>query len=132
MLDWRTSPRPDRPPIAMLGLLPDAGPLDRARFPCNAAAPSVRVEWQDERRSCTRSVHRPCDGFSMSSLLEDDFRQLARRLREASAKAAEPAIAEPLESLKRASLEIGEAWSGSSIGYHARVYYDGFNAPPAG
>lgn len=27
---------------------------------------------------------------------------------------------------------IGRAWSGSNIGYHACVYYDGFQPPPPG
>jgi Predicted nucleotide-binding protein containing TIR-like domain len=34
--------------------------------------------------------------------------------------------------LKEASLQVGEAWSGSSIGYQARVYYEDFAPPPPG
>ena len=37
-----------------------------------------------------------------------------------------------LERLTTASIAVGEAWSGSPIGYHARVYYVDFAPPPAG
>jgi predicted nucleotide-binding protein len=29
-------------------------------------------------------------------------------------------------------MKVGAAWSGSAIGYHARVYYEGFDEPPPG
>ena len=68
----------------------------------------------------------------MSPGLADEFSALASRLRQISEEASEPAIVEPLERLKAASLEIGEAWSGSPIGYQARVYYENFAPPPPG
>lgn len=39
---------------------------------------------------------------------------------------------EPLKRLFGAATTVGRAWSGSSIGYHANVYYEGFQPPPPG
>jgi len=36
------------------------------------------------------------------------------------------------DSLEHAANEIDRSWSGSNIGYHARVYYRGFQPTPAG
>lgn len=38
----------------------------------------------------------------------------------------------PLEALETAAELVGRAWSGSSLGYQANVYYAGFQAPPPG
>lgn len=43
--------------------------------------------------------------------------------------AAVKSIAVPIV---QASRDIGLSWSGSFLGYHALVYYEGFRAPPAG
>ena len=37
---------------------------------------------------------------------------------------------EPLKRLGEAATTVGRAWSGSSLGYHANVYYEGFQPPP--
>jgi predicted nucleotide-binding protein len=39
---------------------------------------------------------------------------------------------ETLERLKEISNTIGKSWSGSWLGYQARVYYAGFEVPPSG
>ena len=44
----------------------------------------------------------------------------------------EPPIREPMEALRAASERVGRAWSGSWLGYHALVYYDGLAPPPPG
>ena len=41
-------------------------------------------------------------------------------------------ITEPLRQLLQAAEEIGKAWSGSWIGYHANVYYKGLKPRPPG
>ena len=37
-----------------------------------------------------------------------------------------------LDALEKAAKTIGKAWSGSSLGYHSRVYYADFQPPPPG
>ena len=68
----------------------------------------------------------------MSGSEAEELSELAVRLREVATKVSDPEIAEPLERLTTASIAVGEAWSGSPIGYHARVYYADFAPPPAG
>lgn len=38
----------------------------------------------------------------------------------------------PIELLQEEAERIGRGWSGSSLGYHANVYYEGLTEPPAG
>ena len=56
---------------------------------------------------------------------QEDLQSIADRI------AAEP-VAGPLAALKRTGTEIGEAWSGSFLGYHALVYYKDLKPPPPG
>ncbi len=37
-----------------------------------------------------------------------------------------------LERLRDAANEVAKAWSGSNIGYHATVHYEGLEPPPPG
>ena len=37
-----------------------------------------------------------------------------------------------LDALKAAAIAVGKTWSGSWLGYHANVYYAGFQLPPPG
>lgn len=37
-----------------------------------------------------------------------------------------------MKALETAAKEVGKAWSGSSLGYHASVYYDGLRPAPPG
>lgn len=41
-------------------------------------------------------------------------------------------IREQFEALREAASEVGRSWSGSNLGYHARVYYRDFQPVPAG
>ena len=44
----------------------------------------------------------------------------------------QPEIREPLRQLENAANEISRAWSGSWLGYHANVYYEGLRPRPPG
>jgi len=53
--------------------------------------------------------------------------------REQQAQEAESSdVREPLKRLEEAATAIGKAWSGSWLGYHARVYYHDLQPPPPG
>jgi hypothetical protein len=67
-----------------------------------------------------------------SASLAEELRALAVHLRQTAAEASEAATAGPLESLRAAAVSVGASWSGSAIGYHARVYYRDFRPPPPG
>lgn len=41
-------------------------------------------------------------------------------------------IIDGLSTLEKAAIDVGKAWCGSSLGYHAFVYYGGLSAPPPG
>jgi predicted nucleotide-binding protein len=56
--------------------------------------------------------------------------QLADTAAAARARLQEQAISEPLRMLRQVCDEIGRAWSGSNIGYHATVYYAGLQPKP--
>jgi len=47
-------------------------------------------------------------------------------------RAEMPEFKDPLEALDQAANEVGEAFCGSWLGYHARVYYAGLQHPPPG
>src|ERR1022692_3063075 len=68
----------------------------------------------------------------MADSLPDQLRAEANELDTQAAKARDSQVELPLQSLENAAREVGAAWSGSSMGYHATVYYQGFQPPPAG
>src|SRR6266487_1545813 len=43
-----------------------------------------------------------------------------------------PDISEPTGRLQSAAVQVELVWSGSNIGYHSRMYYEGFAVPPPG
>lgn len=61
-----------------------------------------------------------------------DLIDLADRLDPLVASFEGAAFQKDLARLRTAAKEIGRAWSGSNLGYHSRVYYGAFEAPPAG
>jgi predicted nucleotide-binding protein len=61
-----------------------------------------------------------------------ELQELAERARECEAVGREAAVAEPLKRLDEACAKVHDAWSGSSFGFHARVYYAGLQPPPPG
>ena len=61
-----------------------------------------------------------------------ELRSIAETLEELHQRGQEDEIQRPLQDLKEAAEEIGEASSGSWIGYHAHVYYRNLQPPPPG
>jgi len=57
---------------------------------------------------------------------------IAKKLEAATAAGDAATISVPLKSLGDAAEQFGQSFSGSWLGYHSRVYYDGFQSPPAG
>jgi len=57
---------------------------------------------------------------------------IAERLRASTATGGARDIAEPIRRLQDAATAVGAAWSGSPLGYQARVYYTAFESVPAG
>jgi predicted nucleotide-binding protein len=62
---------------------------------------------------------------------EDLFR-LAEQLEAAAATANTEDIEQPLKALQDAAYQVGQAFSGSWLGYHSCVYYKDFATPPPG
>src|SRR5215469_858865 len=67
----------------------------------------------------------------MADSLSDQLQAEANELDIHVAKARDSKIELPLQSLESAAREVAAAWSGSSMGYHATVYYRDFQPPPA-
>ncbi|MET8169320.1 TIR domain-containing protein [Streptomyces sp. NPDC005329] len=63
---------------------------------------------------------------------ESDLRRLSAALDETAAAEKLDDIRTALENAEKASGLLADCWSGSSFGFHARVYYAGFEPPPAG
>jgi hypothetical protein len=62
----------------------------------------------------------------------DELRSLASRLRQSAANDEDPHVRDVLARLHETAIKFAEAWSGSSLGYHATVYYENFATPPQG
>ena len=62
----------------------------------------------------------------------DELLEIADRLTDLSEKASASEVKEPLERLEEAVTRVGKAWSGSCLGYHARIYYKDLKPPPPG
>lgn len=67
----------------------------------------------------------------MSNESQELFK-IASSLETIALAASEPEVAGPIEALEDASTTVGNAWSGSWLGYFSRIYYDGLQPPPAG
>ena len=57
---------------------------------------------------------------------------LAERLSEAAATGDADNVSQPLDALEKAVNQVKRSFSGSWLGYHARVYYAGFAPSPPG
>jgi hypothetical protein len=57
---------------------------------------------------------------------------LAKQLDAAAEKGNAEDIEQPLKALQDATHQVRRAFSGSWLGYHSRVYYEGFVDPPPG
>ena len=62
----------------------------------------------------------------------DDLAIIERRLENASQRFAEEPIKALMNRVVEAADSVGEAWSGSYLGYHAHVYYVGLRRPAPG
>jgi predicted nucleotide-binding protein len=61
----------------------------------------------------------------------DELLQIANRLADLAQKGMAADVTRSLERMEDAAKRIGKAWSGSCLGYHARVYYRNLELPPA-
>jgi predicted nucleotide-binding protein len=62
----------------------------------------------------------------------EELFEISERLKNLSKRSTHPSVEMPLKKLEEAASKIQKAWSGSSIGYHAYVYYKGLLPPPPG
>ncbi len=68
----------------------------------------------------------------MTNILPHQLGVEADILDKGAAEIREDGIEQSLQRLGAAAQQIGRACSGSSLGYHSRVYYEDFNPPPPG
>lgn len=64
--------------------------------------------------------------------VEQQLNKLVENLSETAGRLDDPSFSQPLDELERVAGDFGKAWSGSWLGYHSQVYYDGFSVPPPG
>lgn len=62
----------------------------------------------------------------------DELFALARQLTDIAERGKDQALAGPVRELEAAAHKVARSFSGSWVGYHAHVYYDGFHTPPPG
>lgn len=61
---------------------------------------------------------------------KEELAQIAERLEALARRGDNAEIADPLSSLQESAERVGRSASGSWLGYHAFVYYEGLNRPP--
>ena len=64
--------------------------------------------------------------------MSEELLQMAEDLENLAVSSRQEQIQQPLERIKQAADDVGIAWSGSWLGYHASVYYRDFQTPPPG
>ncbi len=64
--------------------------------------------------------------------LAQELFELAEAARHSLAEADAAELVEPLAKIDRVAQDAKLAWSGSNLGYHADVYYQGLQPPPPG
>ena len=62
----------------------------------------------------------------------EELLSIADKMDELAERGRQEDVKQPLQRLKEAAEEIGRAFSGSWIGYHASVYYQDLEPPPPG
>jgi predicted nucleotide-binding protein len=74
------------------------------------------------------------ENYILRKCRQNDYldRLLAKRLREAADTKQSGDISQPLEALENAGNQVKRAFSGSWLGYHSRVYYEGLVPTPPG
>jgi predicted nucleotide-binding protein len=64
--------------------------------------------------------------------IPERLRELAEAMRASVSTEQDSSDFQFVDMLEEAAEMVQKAWSGSSIGYHARVYFSGFKQPPRG
>ncbi len=64
--------------------------------------------------------------------LDQELLEIADYLDEFTGTVNNPEFTAPIEKIEKATESVGKAWSGSWLGYQARVYYVNFQPPPSG
>ena len=64
--------------------------------------------------------------------LVSELRAIGAEMRTWEDKGKSPDVSKPIDQLQSEAMKISLAWSGSNLGYHSRVYYQGFTVPPPG
>ncbi len=64
--------------------------------------------------------------------IADELFRIADNLHEKSDALGSVEFRAPLERLMDVAERVGRSWSGSWLGYHSRIYYDGLADPPPG
>ena len=62
----------------------------------------------------------------------EELDAVSKSLRDLHSRGDDATVQDPLDRLESAASEVGQAWSGSSLGYHADVYYVDLKPPPPG
>ena len=65
-------------------------------------------------------------------MLSDELAGIVERLDQMIVYGDGPSIQEPITRLEQAASEVDKAWSGSYLGYHSTIYYEGLKIPPSG
>lgn len=68
----------------------------------------------------------------MTTEFHKELLEIAARLDDVAKRAGAPEIADPLRRFEESATHVGKAWSGSALGYHARIYYRDLKPPPPG
>jgi hypothetical protein len=68
----------------------------------------------------------------MPPSLGDDLVHLGEQLLTVAARADDTTFTEPLNALMDAAEGIARSWSGSNLGFHSDIYYEGLRSPPPG
>jgi hypothetical protein len=77
-------------------------------------------------------MENPCVGVNIAMSIVKELEDVAQKLSEIAERLDDAEFISPLEKLENAADEVGKAWSGSCLGYHANVYYADFVVPPPG
>jgi hypothetical protein len=83
-----------------------------------------------DRSSVPAIIHAVSEGTTMKAF--EELFELATHLEAAAETGNAEDIEHPLKALQDAAAQVGRAFSGSWLGYHSRVYYEGFATPRPG
>lgn len=68
----------------------------------------------------------------MMNDIHDELLKIADKLEMYAQEAQKENVRQPLSKLEDAANNVGKAWSGSWLGYHANIYYNNLQVPPPG